>query len=535
MKKKPHIIIFNPDEMRYDTMGHMGNPAAVTPFLDEFAAAEAVSFSQAFCQNPVCVPSRCSFFTGLYPHVYGHRTMSYLLHPGENSLFSELKREGYYVWMNGRNDLFAGQISGWAESNADEIFYGGDVPTAPGAEVPESFAGGNHVPYSHYEGKLVLDKYGRNYNSDDEAIDAAIDRIQNHPEDKPVCIFLGLMYPHVPYQAEEPYYSFIDRSKLPLRVKPEECSGKSKMLDLIRKYQDMDCLKEEDWNEIRAVYLAMCSKIDDQFRRLCDGLKQAGIYDDSAIFFFSDHGDFAGDYGITEKAQSSMEDCLTRVPLLIKPPKWEPADPGITDSIAELVDFYATAVDYCGLTPQRTYFGRSLRPVIEDRSKKVREYAACEGGRLPEEQHCDEYHASGPKGPDKNFVYWPKMMAQADDDAHAKAAMIRNDRYKLISRITGEDEFYDLSSDPKERINQIQNPEYFSQINKLRAEMLRWYQCTCDVVPYEYDRRFTDDMLWAKVKNICPPGCEAQVKEKIKQGIDIGKLIQYVRTCKNKG
>lgn len=68
MEKRPHIIIFNPDEMRYDGMGHMGNPAAVTPFLDRFAKEEAVSFRYAFCQNPVCVPSRCSFFTGLYPH-----------------------------------------------------------------------------------------------------------------------------------------------------------------------------------------------------------------------------------------------------------------------------------------------------------------------------------------------------------------------------------------------------------------------------------------------------------------------------------
>ena len=69
---RPNIIIFNPDEMRWDTMSHMGNPAAVTPFLDEFARREAVSFRNAFCQNPVCVPSRCSFFTGLYPHVvYG--------------------------------------------------------------------------------------------------------------------------------------------------------------------------------------------------------------------------------------------------------------------------------------------------------------------------------------------------------------------------------------------------------------------------------------------------------------------------------
>ena len=94
MGKRPNIIIFNPDEMRWDTMGHMGNPAAVTPFLDRFAETEAVSFSNAYCQNPVCVPSRCSFFTGLYPHTAGHRTMGHLLRSHETSLLKELKEIG---------------------------------------------------------------------------------------------------------------------------------------------------------------------------------------------------------------------------------------------------------------------------------------------------------------------------------------------------------------------------------------------------------------------------------------------------------
>lgn len=101
--KLPHIIIFNPDEMRADALSHLGAPAAVIPNLDDFARKEAVSFQNAFCQNPVCVPSRCSFFTGLYPHVSGHRTMTHLLRPGEASLFGELRAAGYHVWMNDRN------------------------------------------------------------------------------------------------------------------------------------------------------------------------------------------------------------------------------------------------------------------------------------------------------------------------------------------------------------------------------------------------------------------------------------------------
>lgn len=66
-----------------------------------------------------------------------------------------------------------------------------------------------------------------------------------------------------------------------------------------------------------AVYLGMTAKVDAQFKKLCDALKEAGEYDNSAIFFFSDHGDFTGDYGIAEKAQNTFEDCLTNVPFLI--------------------------------------------------------------------------------------------------------------------------------------------------------------------------------------------------------------------------
>ena len=111
MNKKPNIIIFNPDQWRGDVLGHMGNPAAMTPNLDRFATEDAVSFSAAFCQNTVCTPSRCSFMTGWYPHVRGHRTMHHMLHPehDEPNLLKILKEDGYFVWWGGKNDFVPGQ------------------------------------------------------------------------------------------------------------------------------------------------------------------------------------------------------------------------------------------------------------------------------------------------------------------------------------------------------------------------------------------------------------------------------------------
>mgnify|MGYP002869916884 CR=1 FL=1 len=115
MAQRPNIIIFNPDEMRGDALSHLGNPASVTPNLDRFAREDGVSFANAFCQNPVCVPSRCSFFTGLYPHVRGHRTMSYLLRPGEDSLFKELRETNNALsapaWLAAEQDKLTGTVT----------------------------------------------------------------------------------------------------------------------------------------------------------------------------------------------------------------------------------------------------------------------------------------------------------------------------------------------------------------------------------------------------------------------------------------
>ena len=516
MSKRPNIIIFNPDEMRWDTMGHMGNPAAKTPFLDRFAETEAVSFSNAYCQNPVCVPSRCSFFTGLYPHTAGHRTMGYLLQAHETSLLKELKDAGYYVWSNARNDLVAGQIPGLIESHVTELYCGGDCKEAPGLVDPGVRGKRGDAPfYSFYNGELKLDENGRNYTADDEDVDAAIDRILHPVDERPLCVFVGTLYPHPPYNVEEPYFSGIDRSKLPARIDPDSCTDKAKMLAALRRYQNLDGLTDAQWDELRAVYLGMCAKVDRQFEKLCAALKQAGIYDDSAIFFLSDHGDYAGDYGVTEKAQNCFEDKLTRVPLLIKPPKGWNSDPGVTDSMAELVDFYATALDYAGVSSSHSHFGRSLAPVVADRTSSVRGEVFCEGGRLANEKHCSESVDPSVQNGFCQTVMWPRYAAQFDDEAHTKGSMIRTRDWKYIYRAHGDCELYDMAKDPEERHNLAKDLAQAARCLEMQQRLLEWYQDSCDVVPFEADKRFSAGMIWEKVKNLCPEGCEELVKQRI--------------------
>ena len=521
---KPNIIIFNPDQMRADAVSHLGKVKGTTPFLDEFAAEEAVSFRYAFCQNTVCVPSRCSFLTGLYPHVYGHRTMRYLLHEQDSTLFSELKSAGYYVWMNDRNDLLAGQEEELAARHADEIFYAGGngAPALPGNP---DFRGrpGDKNYYSHYIGRLKTDESGRHYSDDDLAVDAAIERLRHPVDDRPVCIFLGLMYPHPPYAVEEPYFSMFDRQAWADRAGIGH--HKSYMQEVLRGNMGM-AYDEGDYAEMRACYLGMCRKVDDQFKRLCAALKETNQYENSAIFFFSDHGDFTGDYGLPEKAQNCFEDCLTNVPFLVKPPAGVDFQPGVREELIELVDFYATAMDFAGVMPDHDQFGRSLRGLLTGQTAEHRPFVFCEGGRLPHEFQCSDYHSSA--GPDGKVstasMYWPRQMAQTDDRAHAKGTMIRTAEVKYIHRSSGEHEFYDLSKDPLEENNVYDRAEYADLILELRLKMLDWYQATCDIVPRQYDRRLSVEAMWNRVKKSCRPEWEDAIRRLIRDGAGLAMI-----------
>ncbi|MGF9696622.1 sulfatase-like hydrolase/transferase [Paenibacillus sp. MABNR03] len=484
--KRPHIILFNPDQWRGDVLGHLGNPAARTPNLDQFVAEDAVSFSRAFCQNPVCTPSRCSFMTGWYPHVRGHRTMYHLLKPDEPMLLQKLKEAGYFVWWGGKNDLID------PESGYDDYCDVKHVPPDSTARMfgPDWKRGEAHEDtfYSFYVGNIEKGDGEVHYPDSDWAhIYGAIDLIRDAPSDQPICIYLPILYPHPPYAVEEPWYSLINRSLLPPRVAEPSWGGKPSMLTGLRDKMQLHGWTEQRWDELRATYYGMCARVDKQFGLLVQALKDAGIYEDTAIFFFSDHGDFTGDYGLVEKTQNTFEDCLTRVPFIVKPPVGEPLRPGISDAMIELIDLCATVYDYADIDEGYTHFGRSLRGVIGGQLTEHRDAVFSEGGRLRDELHCNE---STPFNEDRNSLYWPRGETQrSEGPEHTKATMIRTKRYKYVRRYDELDELYDLVLDPGETYNRINDPSLAQELLKLKERMLDFYQGTCDVVPHQRAQR----------------------------------------------
>lgn len=496
--KRPHIVIFNPDQWRGDAVGHYGDPAAQTPVLDRLAETQAVSFRNTYCQNTVCTPSRCSYMTGWYPHVRGHRTMHHMLHSehGEPMMLKHLKEAGYKVGWFGKNDVVPGQGSFEPFMDIRNPFKKEDLQ--PGWHGPAYSAArgqkGQDTFYSFYIGKM--DKLpGEDYYHDNDwaCVQSAIEMIREHDGEQPLCIYLPLVYPHPPYGVEEPFFSMIDRSKLPPRARfydtPE--LAPSIMRGLHERF-GMAEWTEDRWNELRATYYGMCTKIDSLLGDLIDALQEKGYWDDTALFFFPDHGDFTGDYDIVEKTQNTFQDCLARVPMLIKPPADHAVQPRVTDALTELIDVTETIYEWSGVDPEYDRFGRSLTDLVAGETDENRDAVFCEGGRRLGEPQAMELESVNRHGDREMNPYWPRIGLQIADHEqpyHTKATMCRTERYKYIHRLYETDEFYDLQADPQERCNRIHDPALAEEIARHRQRMVDWYQETCDVVPRQTDKR----------------------------------------------
>jgi arylsulfatase A-like enzyme len=498
MSKKPHIVIFNPDQWRGDVLHHTGNDAAVTPTLDRLAETEAVSFRNAFCQNPVCTPSRCSFMSGWYPHVRGHRSMARMLRsPDENNLLRTLKDAGYFVWWGGKNDLVPGQ-HGFEEVCDVKYSSGYWRIHDESVEQPRSLYASDRDwttdpdYYSFYRGKLEKGEadYYRDY--DWANVEGAIEAIRNHDGEKPLCIFLALAYPHPPYCVEEPWFSMIDRDSLPpRRPVPEDWSGRCAFEKAYYERQGLQDWTEEQWNELRATYYGMAARTDHQLGLVIDALKEAGMYDDTALFFFPDHGDWTGDYGLVEKHQICFEDPLTNVPFVVKPPKDIPVKPRVSDALVELIDFPATVEAMAGVTLPHPHFGRSLLPVLCGETDEHRDAVFTEGGALESETNVPYADGGAPGKPvQPDHQYYAKTSLQQERIEYiGKAVMLRTKTHKLIKRLYDRDELYDLRADPMEMTNVIDDPAQAQVKAALEDRMLQYYLETGDVVLNDRDKR----------------------------------------------
>ncbi len=133
--------------------------------------------------------------------------------------------------------------------------------------------------------------------------------------------------------------------------------------------------------KIQAVYLGMTGFIDELLGRLLNTLEDAGLAGSTTVSFFSDHGDYAGDYGLVEKWPSACEDIITRVPLVVRTPGGKAGH--VVDEPVELFDIMATTLEQAGIEAQHTHFARSYADQLQGAPGDPERIAYTEGGYAP--------------------------------------------------------------------------------------------------------------------------------------------------------
>ncbi len=474
---RPNIILFVPDEMRSDALGHINSKGAITPNIDNLVQHDAISLNNAFCQNPLCAPSRCSFMTGWYPHTRGHRSFYYLLQPHEPMLLKTLKQQGYYVWWGGKNDLIPGQ------NDNTEYYHHHNVVSVERQDTKKA-------TQSFYGGEIQGESHSC---SDAKQVLAAIDMITNYSDtENPFCIYLPLNNPHPPYQVESPWYGKNSREKIDTIIpEPKNWDGKPRMVSQLHTKLGLQESTQTEWQELRGTYYDMCTKVDDFFGQIITAIKERNLYKNTLIVLISDHGDYAGDYGLVEKSSNTFEDSITKVPCIIKPPSSVPIQPGNRDCLVELVDIPATIADICDIDLEYEHFGKSLCHLFTNPQEGHKKFVFCEGGRRHDEYSYEKAFASdGTWEWDTGNPYYPRVSIELGDSVAAtRAIMIRNKQFKYVYRLYEQDELYHLTLDPQELNNVILDPTYRDNVQNMKESLLKHFVQTSDVIMHKKDER----------------------------------------------
>ncbi|MGL1894344.1 MAG: sulfatase-like hydrolase/transferase [Spirochaetaceae bacterium] len=472
-----NFIIYYPDSTRAESVSLYGNKNLKTPNYERMAK-DGVVFENAFSQNPVCTPSRVSMMTGQYVHNNGHRTLFHSIRPHQKSLLEYLKNDGYEIGWFGKNDLYS-------EEMVEKLIDVKDTILPPEGSPTQRFSKSDKRYYSF----LKNPSYEGLPKKSEMEVDAAINFITKmHKDNKKYCVFIPVGIPHVPFYAPKKYHHMYDDIDLDI-IKPIPVGIKPKFHELIREYRSLDDLDKNHFNDMQNIYSGMVSFSDMLLGKLLDTMNKLDLNSNTTLFVTSDHGEFAGDYGLVEKWPNAFTDNLVKVPFVVKSPICKK---GLrVKGPIECFDLSATILDLANIELKHTSFAQTLTPHLKGEKDDRARFVFSEGGYDRHEPHAFEgYPERGGQISNPENIYYPKAKQQQDyPESVCRTTMIRNLDFKLIKRTDDVNELYNLKDDPMEIDNLYYEDEYKDIKLDFESRMLNWYLKTSDTVPFDEDNR----------------------------------------------
>ena len=462
---RPNVLFVISDDLS-SRITPAGYPGMHTPVLDRLAR-EGVTFRNAYCQYPVCGPSRASFLSGLYPESTGvldNVVNIATTRPGTPNLPGVFRQAGYWTASVGK--VFHKPLDNPNDNTWDETERFENDELAVEKAAREKFeaqfglvtdpknrsAWREHAltlaPQTRNQGvKGIGPGYGPTGLTDEQHADGKNARrvaswiTGKSNGDRPFMIACGFHKPHIPFLAPDAYFKLYPKTSFPLTNPPSNDWDDIPAIAETKQYLDYGFPAKGKENEAlrreyTQAYYACVSFIDAQLGLIIDALKASGQWDNTIIVFTGDHGYHLGEHFMWGKVMLFEESA--RTPMIVRVPNLTRTG-RISTQLVELVDIFPTLAELCGVTPPANLQGRSFLPVLKD-----------------------------PAARGKNYAYTVVKRGQELGWA------VRFDRWRYTEWVTpDQNELYDLAADPHEWTNLAKLPEHADLLRraaKLLAE-----------------------------------------------------------------
>jgi len=414
---RPHMVIFLSDDHTWRDSSVYGSPGIDTPNMQRIADA-GMTLNRAYVASPSCAPSRAALLTGLYPAKNGAEA-------NHSRPRADVKKLPAYLQAIGYEVVAFGKVAHYRHTPE----YGFDVA--------------RHFTYH-----------------DDIAVEQAINWLRQRKSEKPLCLFVGTNWPHVPW--------------------PEE-TGAIDPSSLVVPPNHVDTPTSRQW---RARYMAAIEIMDRELGQVYDAAREV-LGDDLFFLHTSDHG------AQWPFSKWNLYDDGIRTPMIIS---WPGRIAGGTrnDAMVSWIDVLPTLLDVAGTTPPENIDGQSMLPVLMGKTAKhrdviftthsgdgnfnvfpIRAVSTAAGWKYIHNLHPEFRFNSHVTNTVTDNGYWPSWVEAATKDDHAKR-IVQRYHYRAA------EELYNTSTDPYEQNNLIAEPEHQQQLTELRDHLNQWMTQTQD-------------------------------------------------------
>lgn len=450
--EKPNVLFVSIDDLN-DWTGYLGgHPQALTPSLDRFAN-ESVHFTNSYCSNPACNPSRTSIMTGYAPHTSG----VYSNYQDWREVIPDRKTIGEYFRDNGYYSGGAGKIFHYhmIDSACWDEYWPSQLKNMPDEYLPnkpkvqeevtgldESTSGTINMP--EFENMYMMFDWAKLNISDSlmgdyKSVEWVSDKLQEGHE-KPFFLACGIYRPHLPWYVPKKYFDMfpLEDIQLPEILENDLDDVGERVKDIASRAGNYHKNVTEAglWKDAVQGYLASIAYADAMFEMLMDALAKSPYANNTIVVVWSDHGWQLGEKEHWRKF--ALWENVLRTNLMFYVPEGVKGFPegtakGPSNRVVSLQDMYPTLVDLCGLPVNTEIDGNSLVPLL--------------------------------KNPDMDWDY--PAISSYDFGEFS----VRTEQWRYTTYIDGSEELYDHANDPEEWYNLAGKPEYSDILIEMKGHL----------------------------------------------------------------